>query len=1129
MNRDDVIKNALRLATQGTFRRRGYAPGGTPTVGLKNPLTPDEEVQDTSPSNPPSQPVPNYGGFVNQLYQQNFGRAPDQQGADFWTQQLQGGVSAQDVASNFARSPEAQSMRGSDSNLPSQFVDTYKELSPLVDQYKIPNYYAPSNAQGDFLPNLTSTPATPGVTPGSGSTYTPTTPSLTPTTAAERGEGTLSPIPTWNPKIDNSGVQTPAFAPTLEQLQNNQIQIDPSNYKDFVTSLYNDYIGRAPDMGGQEYFMSQLAQGTSPADVAATIAASNEAQVSQLPTMFQQMLGREADQGGLNYYADMIKSGQGNLYDVAASMMNSPEYNSYQNQIFEANQSGFNPVNEYEFAARALKDGVGNTGKYEIGYLDPNVWSSGETPDVLPTSFAASILNKGLGKDQQLPPGYIDPNIMLNPETNVADKYQFAANALKQGLGENGVYKPYIDASINAQKVNDLIGNMDPNKPDNYVSGVYNALTGKSGDPAKIGELTAQLTAGNLSPAEIASYVAKENNVPLPPMRPSDLGQGPSTVAAPVERSAFDKLREVLGEVRSLPGQFLKTAGQLFTGPQNTISEGTKKVLDFISHGEGGYNAMNNGTVKGKIINSTQDGSKYLGKNPEDMTIKEIMDAQKGTPGTGRKLFAVGRYQIIPDTLRSLVKETGIDVNSKFDRETQDRLGAALIARRPGLLNYLTGKSNNIVGAMLDAAKEWASMPNPATGGSFYGSGNKSGHTVNSVRDMLQQARESIVAGKGAATIEPAIADVPLPEPLPSQSELTGETPAGSSSSGPPAGMPTDLTPISDVLGGFGGDYSGPTADVGSGSPSAPHTAPATHAPVTHAPVTHAPVTHTAPATHTGGGGSHVTSHGSGSVSFGPSEPASTGITHDISGTTIHHTSAADPYFGHGHFNPQTGKWMDISQARNLDPTYDYKRGGRVKRAMEAAHKPDNEDVENALRLAKRKGGRINTRIDKDPDFDMSMRLAKGGSPAWTRKEGQNPEGGLNAKGRASAKAEGSNLKPPAPRPKTDKDTARRKSFCSRMKGMKAKLTSSETANDPDSRINKSLRAWNCHSHGGAVDNALRIAKGGEVWNKPRPKGLGKPEHLSSSQKKSAKASAKAAGRPYPNLVDNMRAAQRKK
>jgi hypothetical protein len=46
------------------------------------------------------------------------------------------------------------------------------------------------------------------------------------------------------------------------------------------------------------------------------------------------------------------------------------------------------------------------------------------------------------------------------------------------------------------------------------------------------------------------------------------------------------------------------------------------------------------------------------------------------------------------------------------------------------------------------------------------------------------------------------------------------------------------------------------------------------------------------------------------------------------------------------------------------------------------------------------------------------------------------------------------------------------------------------------------------------------------VWNKPRPKGLGKPTALTPAKKAKAKAAAKKAGRPYPNLVDNMRAAK---
>jgi len=53
-----------------------------------------------------------------------------------------------------------------------------------------------------------------------------------------------------------------------------------------------------------------------------------------------------------------------------------------------------------------------------------------------------------------------------------------------------------------------------------------------------------------------------------------------------------------------------------------------------------------------------------------------------------------------------------------------------------------------------------------------------------------------------------------------------------------------------------------------------------------------------------------------------------------------------------------------------------------------------------------------------------------------------------------------------------------------------------------------------------------QYADGGEVWSKPRPEGLGKPKKLSSAKKTSAKAAAKKAGRPYPNLIDNMRAAR---
>jgi len=82
------------------------------------------------------------------------------------------------------------------------------------------------------------------------------------------------------------------------------------------------------------------------------------------------------------------------------------------------------------------------------------------------------------------------------------------------------------------------------------------------------------------------------------------------------------------------------------------------------------------------------------------------------------------------------------------------------------------------------------------------------------------------------------------------------------------------------------------------------------------------------------------------------------------------------------------------------------------------------------------------------------------------KKKHKSKSGGLSEAGRkAYNKATGSNLKRPVSKEqasKSEKASSRRKSFCARMKGMKKKLTSSKTANDPDSRINKALRKWDC-------------------------------------------------------------------
>lgn len=95
--------------------------------------------------------------------------------------------------------------------------------------------------------------------------------------------------------------------------------------------------------------------------------------------------------------------------------------------------------------------------------------------------------------------------------------------------------------------------------------------------------------------------------------------------------------------------------------------------------------------------------------------------------------------------------------------------------------------------------------------------------------------------------------------------------------------------------------------------------------------------------------------------------------------------------------------------------------------------------------------------------------MAKYKSPSWQRKEGKSESGGLNAKGVASYRKAnpGSKLQTavttkPSKLDPDSKAAKRRKSFCARMSGHKKKNTSAKTANDPNSRINKALRKWNC-------------------------------------------------------------------
>jgi hypothetical protein len=116
---------------------------------------------------------------------------------------------------------------------------------------------------------------------------------------------------------------------------------------------------------------------------------------------------------------------------------------------------------------------------------------------------------------------------------------------------------------------------------------------------------------------------------------------------------------------------------------------------------------------------------------------------------------AAGKYQMIPSTLAAAVKSMGLDKNAKFDEALQERIFKEYLLRvkRPEIGNYISGKSDDLHGALKAASKEWASVADPDTGRSHYeGVGNnKASITADAMADVLQRERRAGRPGEAAA------------------------------------------------------------------------------------------------------------------------------------------------------------------------------------------------------------------------------------------------------------------------------------------------------------------------------------------------------------------------------------------
>lgn len=165
------------------------------------------------------------------------------------------------------------------------------------------------------------------------------------------------------------------------------------------------------------------------------------------------------------------------------------------------------------------------------------------------------------------------------------------------------------------------------------------------------------------------------------------------------------------------------------------IHEQLKPLADLLARGEGNYNSVNRGWA-----GDTPQGIDGLtGSSFSGFSLSRVASMQSGW------LYAVGRYQFIPVTLRFAVDSSSVSWSDNFTPEVQDRLMAALVLyKRPTIIAYLQGSHNNVAAAVDALAREWACVEYRHGRGYYDGyGGNRASISRQEVAQLLQSIKDS--------------------------------------------------------------------------------------------------------------------------------------------------------------------------------------------------------------------------------------------------------------------------------------------------------------------------------------------------------------------------------------------------
>lgn len=191
----------------------------------------------------------------------------------------------------------------------------------------------------------------------------------------------------------------------------------------------------------------------------------------------------------------------------------------------------------------------------------------------------------------------------------------------------------------------------------------------------------------------------------------------------------------------------------------------TKNVTDFfnvILKGESkthnDHNWYTPNGLKGYIQGKYGTPYTLLKKNLSEISLGQLKEYQARGRDSSGQLWATGRYQIIPSTLKGLQGNLSLPDSTKYDKKTQDKMGLQLLLNRSGIKNYITqivpDTKDNLEKASLGIAQIWSSVGVPydmqgsrqriKKNQSYYaGGGDKATETTEEVQVALKNLRNS--------------------------------------------------------------------------------------------------------------------------------------------------------------------------------------------------------------------------------------------------------------------------------------------------------------------------------------------------------------------------------------------------